>query len=155
MKFRGQAYRNLDAKGRLALPPNFKDMLLEGSADGTVVLTLYERHVIGMTPRQWEITEAELGKTRHPSRKLQIMQRILWSGYEEARLDAQGRLPISVNLRKSGRLDKEVVVMGSGARFEIWSVKEYEELLSIDCDVSEELEENDIVLPFLGGGHAV
>jgi MraZ protein len=148
MKFRGHAHRNLDAKGRLILPPDFKDLLLKDKAEGSVVLTLFDKHVIGMTPEQWSATETELEKVTSPSREFQLMKRILFSGYVEVTLDGQGRLPIPAHLRKSGRLDKEVVVMGSGHRFEIWSAPEHEELLSMDFDVSGEMAENGVNLPF-------
>lgn len=148
MKFRGHAHRNLDAKGRLILPPDFKSLLLKDEAEGVVVLTLFDKHVIGMTPEQWAATEAELEKVKSPSREFQLMRNILFSGYVEITLDGQGRLPIPTHLRKSGRLEKEVVVMGAGKRFEIWSAAEHEELLTMDIDVSGELAENGVNLPF-------
>ncbi|MEF2145573.1 MAG: division/cell wall cluster transcriptional repressor MraZ [Desulfovibrionaceae bacterium] len=148
MKLRGHAHRSLDAKGRLILPPNFKDLLLKEAPEGLLVLTLFDKHVIGMTPAQWEATEAELEKVESPSREFQLMKRILFSGYVEIALDGQGRLPIPTHLRKSGRLEKDVVVLGAGRRFEIWSASEHEELLSQDFDVSQEMAENGVKLPF-------
>ena len=47
MLFRGQSYRSLDAKGRLMLPPEFRDALTAASADGTFVLTTYDGCLVG------------------------------------------------------------------------------------------------------------
>ena len=47
MLFRGQSYRSLDAKGRLMLPPEFRDALAAASADGTFVLTTYDGCLVG------------------------------------------------------------------------------------------------------------
>ena len=47
MLFRGQSYRSLDAKGRLMLPPEFRDALTAASVDGTFVLTTYDGCLVG------------------------------------------------------------------------------------------------------------
>jgi MraZ protein len=60
----------------------------------------------------------------------------------------QGRIAIPAHLRKSGKLDKEVVVIGAGRRLEIWSAEAFEDLLDQDYDVSTELAENNVSLPF-------
>ncbi len=149
MKFRGHSHRSLDPKGRLMLTPDFRDRLVSEAPDGRVVLTLYEGHVVGMTPAQWSDTEEELEKVRNPSKNLRNLMRILYSGYEEVALDKQGRIQIPAHLRKSGKLDKEVVLLGAGRRFEVWGVESYRSLLEQEYDdVSEELSEAEVSLPF-------
>ena len=53
MLFRGQSYRSLDAKGRLMLPPEFRDALTAASADGTFVLTTYDGCLVGYPGPLW------------------------------------------------------------------------------------------------------
>lgn len=148
MKFQGHAHRNVDAKGRLMLPPDFRDRILAEEPEGRIVLTLFEKHVIGMSPDQWSETERELNKVKTPSKELQLVKRILFSGYEEVVLDRQGRIQLPTHLRKSGRLDKEVVVFGVDRRFEIWAGPEFEAMLGQDFDVSQELADSGVELPF-------
>ncbi|ADU63767.1 MAG: division/cell wall cluster transcriptional repressor MraZ [Pseudodesulfovibrio sp.] len=148
MKFRGHAHRSLDDKGRLILPPDFRDMIRSGVPESVIVLTIFDRHVIGITPAQWARMEDELEKVKTPSRELQNTIRILYSGYTETPVGAQGRIAIPAHLRKSGKLDKDVVVMGAGRRFEIWPADSFERLLDEDYDVSQELAENNVSLPF-------
>lgn len=148
MKFRGHAHRILDDKGRLVLPPEFRDMIRSDSPDGVIVLTIYDKHVIGITPDQWTLLESELEKVKTPSRGLQNTIRILYSGYTELPVGKMGRIAIPAHLRKSGKLDKDVVVLGAGRRFEIWPADSYEQLLDEDYDVSSELAENNVSLPF-------
>lgn len=148
MKFRGHVHRSLDDKGRLILPPDFKDSILKEVPEGRMILTLHDGHVIGITPTQWDRLEDELEKIKSPSRAVQNMIRILYSGYTEAPVGKQGRIAIPAHLRKSGKLDKDVVVLGAGRRFEIWPADSYEALLNEDFDVSEELAENNVSLPF-------
>lgn len=121
MKFRGHAHRSLDPKGRIILPPEFRDQIFAEVQDGRIVLTIFEGHVIGITPAQWDKLEAELQKkSKNPSRQLRDFMRILYSGYEEVQVDSQGRMQLPAHLRKSGKLNKEVVLLGVGDRFEIW-----------------------------------
>jgi MraZ protein len=148
MKFRGHAHRSLDDKGRLILPPDFRDMIRSGVPESVIVLTIFDKHVIGITPTQWGRLEDELEKVKTPSRELQNTIRILYSGYTETPVGAQGRIAIPAHLRKSGKLDKDVVVMGAGRRFEIWPADSFERLLDEDYDVSQELAENNVSLPF-------
>lgn len=148
MRFRGHAHRSLDEKGRLILPPDFKDKLLSATPDGKLVLTIWEKHVIGITPEQWDRLEDELEKIKAPSRQMQNIIRIFFSGYEEVGVAKNGRIAIPAHLRKSGKLEKDVVVMGAGRRFEIWPADSFESLLDEDYDVSDELAENNVALPF-------
>jgi len=148
MKFRGHAHRTLDDKGRLILPPEFRDMILSELEDGVIVLTIYDKHVIGITPQQWTQLEGEFEKIKTPSRALLNTIRLFNSGYTETVVGKQGRIAIPAHLRKSGKLDGEVVVMGAGKRFEIWSAESFEQLLDEDYDVSDELAENNVALPF-------
>lgn len=151
MKFQGHAHRSIDPKGRLMLPPDFRDAILAAAPDGgeaCIVLTLFEKHVVGMSPGQWATLEQELAKVKSPSRDLQTMKRILFSGYVNVHVDGQGRIQLPTHLRRSGRLDKDVVVFGVDRRFEIWAASEFEEMLGQDLDVSQELADNGVQLPF-------
>jgi MraZ protein len=148
MKFRGHAHRSLDDKGRLILPPEFRDAIRAELPDAVIVLTIFDKHVVGITPDQWDKLERELESIKSPSRALQNTIRLLNLGYTETPVGKQGRIAIPAHLRKSGKLDKEVVVIGAGRRLEIWSAEAFEDLLDEDYDVSSELAENNVSLPF-------
>jgi MraZ protein len=148
MKFRGHAHRSLDDKGRLILPPEFRDAIRAELPDAVIVLTIFDKHVIGITPDQWDKLERELESIKSPSRALQNTIRLLNLGYTETPVGKQGRIAIPAHLRKSGKLDKDVVVIGAGRRLEIWSAEAFEDLLDQDYDVSLELAENNVSLPF-------
>ena len=148
MKFRGHAHRSLDDKGRLILPPEFRDAIRAELPDAVIVLTIFDKHVVGITPDQWNKLERELESIKSPSRALQNTIRLLNLGYTETPVGKQGRIAIPAHLRKSGKLDKEVVVIGAGRRLEIWSAEAFEDLLDQDYDVSSELAENNVSLPF-------
>ncbi len=154
MKFRGHSLRNLDPKGRLLLPQDFRDRILADSDQtdslGRVVLTILDDCVVGFTATQWALVEAEMDKIKNPSKKLRNFRRKFLSGAEEAQIDAQGRIKLPQHLREYGTLDHDVVVAGVGQYFEIWNKAEFDRMLDgqdLD-DVSEELTAAGVDLPF-------
>jgi MraZ protein len=150
MKFRGHSLRNLDPKGRLLLPQEYRDRILSESGQGLVVLTILDECVVGFTAPQWAEVEAEMDKIKNPSKKLRNFRRKFLSGAEEAQIDAQGRIKLPQHLREYGGLDHDVVVAGVGQYFEIWNKAEFDRMLDgqdLD-DVSEELSAAGVELPF-------
>ncbi len=146
MRFKSHAHRNLDDKGRLILPPEFRDIIRENVPEGFIVLTIYGNQVIGITPAQWAHIEDEIEKIKSPSPELQETKLLLYSCYTEVPVSKQGRIAIPAHLRKSGNLGKEVVVMGAGPRFEIRPSDSFANLLGKVRDVSPELAENNVDL---------
>lgn len=132
------------------LTPEFRDQLLAESPTGSVVLTLFQGQIIGITPAQWEAFVQELEtKLAAPSAMLQDMRRVAYAGYVEVALDKQGRIQLPTHLRKSGRLERDIVLAGVGKRFEIWDKDRFEALLEQShADVSAEMARAEITLPF-------
>lgn len=131
------------------LTPEFRDEIQAESPEGKVVLTFFDGCVVGFTPSQWAVIEEEVGKLTTPSRKARNFMRVIISGSEELTLDKQGRVTIPALLRKKAMLDKEVILAGSGERFEIWNVDRYEALMDEDYDdVSVEFADKGLKLPF-------
>ena len=132
------------------LSPEFRDQFLAESPDGRLVLTLFQGQIIGITPAQWEAFLEELeNKLTVPSATLQDMRRVAYAGYAEVMLDKQGRIQLPTHLRKSGRLDRDVVLAGVGRRFEIWDKDRFEALLEQSHeDVSAEMARANVKLPF-------
>ncbi len=149
MIFRGHVDRNLDPKGRLMLPPEYREYFHSQDSGGSLVLTLHRGKIIGITPLQWEAWEAKLLESRNASDALQNTIDIYLSSYELVKIDKQGRIQIPPRLRKSGRLNKEVVVMGSGRHFAIMDVRVFDRMLEQQqADVSREMGDHGIVPSF-------
>jgi len=132
------------------LTPEFRDQFLAESPDGRLVLTIYQGQVIGITPAQWDVFVEEMeGKLTAPSTTLQQIRRVAFAGYTEVVLDKQGRIQLPTHLRKSGKLERDVVLVGVGRCIEIWDKDRFEALLEqSNEDVSAELARADIKLPF-------
>ena len=145
MLFRGQSFRSLDAKGRLMLPPEFRDELTDASSDGRFVLTTYDGCLVGYPEPLWNEFEERFLRLRNSSRKVRDFRRLVLGGAEEQVFDAQGRIRLSrVHMDYAG-LDHDAVVVGQGDRFEIWDQARFKALVEQDFgDVADELAESGI-----------
>jgi MraZ protein len=131
------------------LTPEFREQFLAESPDGRLVLTIFQGQVIGITPAQWESFVAELEKPATPSPTLLNIRRVAFAGYVEVALDKQGRIQLPTHLRKSGKLEGDVVLVGGGKCLEIWDKDRFEALLEQKPeDVSAEMAQANIKLPF-------
>lgn len=149
MLFRGQAYRNLDPKGRLMLPTEFREALLERSSEGRCVLTTYDGCIVGYPQPLWLDMEEKFSRLRNSSRKLRDFRRLVLGGAEEQELDQQGRVRLSRAHMKYAGLDHEVIVLGQGDKFEIWDQVTFKALLDQNFDdVADELADSGIDFSF-------
>lgn len=124
--FRGHAYRSLDAKGRLMLPPDFREAITAESALASVMLTNFDGAVVGYPLAEWERIEESFNAVNVLDKRLRNFQRFFISGALEVALDKQGRVLIPPHLRAYAKLDKDVVVAGVGRKFEIWDQATFE-----------------------------
>lgn len=124
--FRGHSQRSQDPKGRLMLPPEFRDEVFAQSAEGKVVLTNFDQCIAVYPLPEWLVIEQSFANLNMASQRLRQFQRFFISGAVEATLDKQGRVLIPQHLRNYAALKKDVVVAGAGRKFEIWDLERYE-----------------------------
>ncbi|MCT4535510.1 division/cell wall cluster transcriptional repressor MraZ [Halodesulfovibrio sp.] len=148
MYFRGRSHRSLDNKSRVMLPTAFRDILLSRSEGGKLVLTTYDRCVMGFPLPDWEEFEQKFHRLKNPSLKLRHFRRLVIGGAEEIVVDKQGRIRLPADHVSYGGLQKEIVLVGQGSKFEIWDKTRFEELMALDFDdVADELTESGIDFP--------
>ena len=119
MLFRGQSYRSLDAKGRLMLPPEFRDALTAASADGTFVLTTYDGCLVGYPSPLWNELEERFGRLRNSSRKIRDFRRLVLGGSEYQSFVAQDRISLSRTHVEYAGIKHDADVVGQVDKFEI------------------------------------
>jgi MraZ protein len=112
----------IDSKGRLSIPSRLLKALGEpfhifGASDGC--LNVY-------TQSRWEELEAELESL--PKAHARVVRRIIHSSAQNCcAADAQGRVVLEKPLREHAGLDKNVVIVGTGAYVEIWDETRWNE----------------------------
>jgi MraZ protein len=120
MSFRGINNLALDTKGRMAMPSRYRDRILE-SCGGRLVITVDRDHCLLVYPLpEWEIIETKLIELPSLNQQARLLQRLLIGYATECELDSQGRILLPTMLREFARLDKKIVLIGQGKKFEIW-----------------------------------
>ncbi len=121
MQFEGAININMDAKGRLAIPVKYRDVLLK-QFDGDLVLTLHKDSCLMLYTRDaWEPLRASLMALPALDKHATRLQRRIVGNAESVTLDSAGRILVSSLKREMAGLEKEVVLVGLESRFEIWA----------------------------------
>lgn len=118
--FRGVNPLTLDSKGRLAIPTRYRDTLAS-HCEGKMVLTVDRDHCLLLYPLpEWEEIERKLIKLPSFNKQARRLQRLLIGHATECELDSNGRILLPPPLREFAGLNKDVVLIGQGNKFEIW-----------------------------------
>ncbi len=114
--FLGEYQHTLDAKGRVSLPARFRNQL-----SGTVTVAKGLDHSLYVfAPEDYEGFMTDLIAKSDFNPKVREVRRFFASGAVEVDLDSAGRVSLTPNLRAWAKLEKDVVVIGSGDRIEMW-----------------------------------
>ncbi len=134
MRFRGRTSRTLDPKGRLTLPPDFREILLSRSEDGRLALTTLDGCIVGFPWPDWEEFEEAINSIKNPARDVRDFRRLVIGGAEIMTADAQGRVRLSREQLSYAGIEKEAVLVGQGPRFEIWDASRLAPVLAKNFD---------------------
>ena len=143
--FRGITQLSLDAKGRLAIPARYRGELMSSCA-GRLIVTVDPSRCLLIYPQPaWEPIEQKLNNLSSFDPKTRNLQRLLVGNASDVEMDAAGRILVSLPLRQFAGLSKDVVLVGQGAKFELWDEGQWnlqiEDALAFkDGDMSPELD---------------
>ena len=121
MYFRGRILRSPDPKGRLMLPPEFREVLATRGSEGKAMLTTYDGCVVAFPLPDWAEFEGKINSIKNPPRNVRDFRRLVIGGAEELTVDAQGRVRLSREHMQYAGIAGEATLVGQGPRFEIWS----------------------------------
>ena len=145
--FRGINPINLDAKGRAALPTKYRDRVTN-RCDGHMVLTVhpFDRCLLLYPLADWEVIESQVNALPNStSRQARRLQHLMVGYATELDLDAANRLLLPAMHRDHAELDKRLILVGQGQKFEIWNEARWTSMTEIylnetvDDDASVEL----------------
>jgi MraZ protein len=142
--FRGISAVNLDTKGRMAMPTRYRDGL-QVNDDGRLIVTVdTESPCLLLYPLgEWELIEAKLQSLPSFNQAARRIQRLLIGHATDVELDGNGRILLPNVLRDYAGLDKKIMLVGQGKKFEIWSEQQWEAQreiwLAAEADASSEL----------------
>jgi MraZ protein len=125
--FRGANKLTLDAKGRLAVPTRYRERLQE-RCGGNLVVTVDKDQCLLIYPfPDWEELERKLMKLPSLNVQARRLQRLMVGHATELELDGSGRILLPPSLREYGLLNRDVMLIGQGLRFELWDETRWNE----------------------------
>lgn len=146
--FRGVTILNLDAKGRMAVPTKYRDRLQE-SSEGQLVVTLgMNDPCLMIYPlNEWDEIERKLVRLPSLNKQASRLKRLLLGHAAEVELDSHGRILLPPALRELVKLEKRIILLGQGNKFEVWNEQTWNQQrdqwldeTGADDDLSDELE---------------
>jgi MraZ protein len=124
----------LDAKGRLVLPARIKAQLPEpeGGVQELVIRRGFEQCLIIYPMVEFKKVFSKISGLNEFSEENRKIQRNILSGVTTVELDSNGRMLIPKNLLAHAHVDKDVMLVGTGSKVEIWNPTIYEKHLIQD-----------------------
>ena len=114
--FLGTYEPRLDDKGRLILPAKYRENL-----QGGLVMKRGQEQCLYVLPMaEFETMQEQLRQAPLASKEARSYLRVFLSGALDEVPDKQGRITIPANLRTYAGLDRDLSVIGTGNRIEIW-----------------------------------
>jgi len=118
--FRGVTQLTLDSKGRLAVPSKHRETLL-AHCEGRLVVTADPSRCLLVYPLPaWEPIQQKLMALSSFNEHTRALQRLLVGHADDVELDGAGRILVPPALRGFAGIERQVVLVGQGNRFELW-----------------------------------
>lgn len=121
--FQGETAITVDAKGRLAIPTAYRELVAHACGNHLVVAyNPYELGCLWIYPQDtWEhvrdqVNALPMAKAAHRS-----LQRKLVGAAALVEPDGAGRILLPASLRSATGIDKKAFLLGMGNKFELWS----------------------------------
>ncbi len=126
--FSGEYNHTIDDKGRVIIPSRFRYELGEN-----FVLTRGLDGCVCVYPKSaWDVLESKLGSLPLTNKNARLVTRFLVGGAQSCELDKQGRINVPASLREHAGLTKDVVIVGTLERIEIWDKSRWDETCAFD-----------------------
>ncbi len=142
----GETAINLDAKGRLAVPMRYREALAEQCGNRFVLTySAFDSGALWLYPEQtWLGVRDSVMALPNFNASHRSLQRRLVGSATAVEPDGSGRILLPPSLRQVTGLEKRVVMLGMGNRFEIWNEntlnqKRAEEEANLHEQASEEM----------------
>jgi MraZ protein len=121
--FYGEFDYKIDEKGRVPIPPKFRNAL----KDGVVLTPGAEKCITAYTPVEWKKLSTTLTTSPLSRSKMRKLSRALFATAFSTRIDNQGRIAIPAPLREHAGIIDDVIIAGANTYLEIWNKVFWEE----------------------------
>lgn len=138
MYFLGTFDYAMDERGRVPLPPRYRDAFREG----ILLSQSPDRCLVISTPLSFRPQAEDYTQEPAIHRKGRMLRRFLFGRTYEAELDKQSRFLIPQPLRDYAGLTSKVLLVGTGESIEIWDPDIYAEEMRLEDETIEQMLES-------------
>jgi MraZ protein len=128
--FLNQFEHSFDDKGRLTIPAKFRTL----PEDGGFVVQGLDRNLMVLPPESFQVLYDRLANMSLTDPTARLLRRVILGNAMQFTLDGAGRILLSQNLKDYADLKDNVVFVGAGDYFEIWSPDLWKEQEAKVCD---------------------
>ncbi len=105
----------------MGIPTRYREHLRENGGGQLIVTRDLNDPCLLIYPRpEWEVIERKLVRLPALNRQARKLQRVLLGHATDVELDGAGRILLQPKLREAAKLDKHVMLVGQGNKFELW-----------------------------------
>jgi MraZ protein len=138
--FLGEYEATLDAKGRFLLPAGFKKQLPDGETGRFVINRGFEKCLALYPMGTWEPLFKKITGLNEFDPKQREFRRAFLNGATYVEPDTAGRILLPPSLKMYAGLEKDIVLMATGDKIEIWDSNKYKQFFdSISSDALSDL----------------
>jgi MraZ protein len=121
--FLNQYQHSFDDKGRLTIPSKFREL----PAEGAFVVQGLDRNLMVLPPAAFQLLYDRLMAMNLTDPTARLLRRIILGNALQVMPDGAGRILLSPNLKEYADLKENVIFVGQGDYFEIWSPELWKE----------------------------
>ena len=144
--FYGEYQHNIDRKGRIILPANFRDASKDAGIERFFLTRGLDKCIFMFSEEEWRSQEQKFKSMPFTKQETRSFNRMFFSGAVDVRPDKQGRFIIPNYLKDYATIKRETVVLGVANRIEIWDKKIWTDFHANASGSFEKIAENMISL---------
>ena len=119
--FKGISNLNIDTKGRASMPQRYRNNFCIKKKCKLVITADKDKCLLIYTQNNWNIIEKKLSNLPSYNKEARFIQRLVIGHATESEIDSQGRFLIPNPLREYAGIQKKIILLGQGSKFELWS----------------------------------
>lgn len=123
--FRGPDNLTVDAKGRMPLPSRHRELIQELCAGQMVVTADRDRCLLVYPKPLWLEVEGKISALADTNAYAKKLKRLMVGSASDVDMDSAHRILIKPMLRTYAGIEKKVVLIGQGGKFELWNEERY------------------------------
>ena len=119
--FKGISNLSIDVKGRASMPQRYRSDFSIKNKSKLIITADKDKCLLIYTQSNWSVIEKKLSNLPSYNKEARFIQRLLIGYATESEIDSQGRFLIPNPLREYAGIQKKIILLGQGNKFELWS----------------------------------